>query len=105
MGKSNLKKRLKSIDRALKSLMEETSKISEEIESKKVEKRENKYEEFKTTIEKTLRTDGPLTWTEIKRKAGLKQRVPNNKWVRMLEADIGLRREWNRDRGTIWSLR
>jgi len=65
-----------------------------------------KYEVFKATIKETLKTAGePLTWTEIKQIAGLGQKVPNNRWVRMLEKDIGLKREWDKEqKATVWRL-
>ncbi len=51
------------------------------------------YEEFKAKIQKTLRKSGPLTWTEIRTIAKLPEKFPNNKWVRHLEEEIGLKRE------------
>ncbi len=51
------------------------------------------YEVFSEKIAATLTTEaGPLTWTEIRTKAGLPQKFPNNEWVRRLERDIGLSR-------------
>jgi hypothetical protein len=46
----------------------------------------------------------PLTWTEIKEKAGFQQKVPNNKWVKWMEEDIGLVRERTKDGRTLWRL-
>jgi hypothetical protein len=45
-----------------------------------------------------------MTWTEIRTAAKLPQMFPNNKWVRRLERDIGLKR--NKDvHGIIrWQL-
>jgi DNA-directed RNA polymerase subunit RPC12/RpoP len=62
------------------------------------------YEDFRDKINKTLRESSPLTWTEIRTTAKLPQAFPNNKWVRRLETDIGLKR--NKDpHGIIkWSL-
>lgn len=61
------------------------------------------YEEFKDTIERTLRKDRELTWTEIRTKAKLPQKWPNNQWVHRLERDIGLERP--HDGNTIkWRL-
>lgn len=52
------------------------------------------YENFKTSIETTLRQAGkPLTWTEIRTNARLPQKFPNNQWVHQLEKDINLRRQ------------
>jgi hypothetical protein len=51
------------------------------------------YDDFSAKISDTLRTEGgPLTWTEIRTRAGLPQKFPNNEWVRRLERDIGLTR-------------
>jgi len=63
------------------------------------------YERFKKQIEDVLRTEPKgFTWTEIKDKLGLTQKVPNNKWVRQMEKDIGLQRV-KENRGTVWRLR
>jgi len=63
------------------------------------------YEKFKIQIEAVLKTQPEgLTWTEIKNKLGLPQKAPNNKWVRMMEKDIGLTRV-NEKRGTVWKLK
>jgi len=50
------------------------------------------YEDFRDKIQATLEAMGPLTWTEIRTAAKLPQAFPNNKWVRHLEKDIGLKR-------------
>jgi len=56
-------------------------------------KTESSYEAFSQAISKVLRdAEGPLTWTEVRTAAGLAQAFPNNKWVRRMEADIGLKR-------------
>jgi hypothetical protein len=52
------------------------------------------YEAFSRAIANALREAGkPITWTEIRTAAHLPQAFPNNKWVRRLESDIGLKRE------------
>lgn len=101
-----LRERLKRINVELESLMKEKSDIGKEIERRKLAKLPtSKYEEFKKIIQKSLRSSKRgLTWTEIKAKAGLRQKVPNNKWVRMLETNIGLIREKDKERGVIWRL-
>ncbi|KXB01931.1 hypothetical protein AKJ45_00935 [candidate division MSBL1 archaeon SCGC-AAA261F19] len=64
----------------------------------------NEYKEFRNTIKEVLSSaEEPMTWTEIKKKAKLKQKVPNNVWVRKMEKDIGLVRERS-PKGTIWRL-
>ena len=62
------------------------------------------YEAFRDAIEETLKASGTLTWTEIRTQAKLPQMFPNNKWVRRMEGDIGLKR--NRDAHGIikWGL-
>jgi hypothetical protein len=62
------------------------------------------YEDFCEKIQATLKSKGPLTWTEIRTEAKLPQAFPNNKWVHRMEADIKLRR--NKDAHGIikWSL-
>jgi len=62
------------------------------------------YGKFKIQIEAVLKAESSgLTWTEIKSKLGLPQKAPNNKWVRMMEKDIGLTRVKEK-RGTVWKL-
>lgn len=62
------------------------------------------YETFKKKIitELKAKKDG-LTWTEIRNKVGLPQKVPNNTWVRLLEKDVGLMRLKD-IRGIVWKL-
>ena len=63
------------------------------------------YEEFRDRIEETLKAEPKgLTWTEIKERLKLPQKVPNNLWVRLMEEDIGLIREDESGR-TIWRLK
>jgi len=63
------------------------------------------YEKFKRQIDDALKAEPKgLTWTEIKNKLGLTQKVPNNKWVRQMEKDIGLQRI-KEDRGIVWKLK
>jgi len=62
------------------------------------------YAEFRDKIQKALeyRDDG-ATWTELRDQLALEQVVPNNKWVRQLEKDIGLKRI--RDmKGVVWRI-
>ncbi len=63
------------------------------------------YEEFRDSIQKELKKspDG-LTWTEIREKLKLPQKVPNNKWVRQMEKDIGLLRV-KELRGVVWRVK
>ena len=63
------------------------------------------YEDFSKAISKVLRAAGkPLTWTEVRTEAGLPQAFPNNKWVRKMEGDIGLKRERDEHGIIHWQL-
>ncbi len=56
------------------------------------------YEAFREKVRDALAgVDHPLTWTEVRTKASLPQKYPNNRWVHRMETDIGLVRE--RDAG------
>lgn len=62
------------------------------------------YEDFKSSIKNILeRHPNGLTWTEIRDKLNYSQKFPNNKWVRKLEEDIGLKRI-KRGNQMIWAL-
>lgn len=64
------------------------------------------YDDFRSTIEKTLRSaSGPLTWTDIRTVARLPQKFPNNQWVHRLEKDIGLERKRDAHGIIHWQLR
>jgi len=64
------------------------------------------YNEFKDKILETLRTKPiGLSWTDIRNRLSLPQKVPNNLWVKMMEKDIGLVRVLdNKTAKTIWRL-
>jgi hypothetical protein len=63
------------------------------------------YEDFRDTIRRTLQEAGkPLSWTEIRTTAKLPQALPNNKWVRRMEEDIGLKREKDNHGVIHWNL-
>ena len=64
------------------------------------------YEEFKKKVLRVLKSrKKPFSWKEVKAKAGFKQKVPNNQWVRRLEKDIGLIRERSKEKKCIiWRL-
>ena len=63
------------------------------------------YEDFRDAIHRTLRECGTLSWTEIRTSAKLPEKFPNNKWVRQMEADIGLKREKDSHGIIKWILR
>lgn len=63
------------------------------------------YEEFRQRIRETLQfSDTGMTWTEIRAKLKLDQVVPNNKWVRQMEKDIGLMRVKRSDGVIVWRV-
>ena len=63
------------------------------------------YEEFRDVVMNTIRAAGHgMTWTEIRTTSKLPQVYPNNRWVRRMEQDIGLKRIRD-SKGIIrWSL-
>ena len=67
--------------------------------------RHRNYENFRDAIERILKeAKEPLRWTKIKEKAGFQQKVPNNRWIRWMEEDIGLVREKTKEGKTLWRL-
>ena len=63
------------------------------------------YDEFKEKIRKELDANpNGLTWTELKKRLKLPQKVPNNKWVSQMEKDIGLVRGRG-EKGIVWRLK
>ncbi|HXG07073.1 MAG TPA: AbrB/MazE/SpoVT family DNA-binding domain-containing protein [Nitrososphaera sp.] len=62
------------------------------------------YEEFRDKIKNLLQYSDGMTWSEIRSKLDFPQVVPNNKWVRQMEEDVGLLRIKD-PRGLIWRLK
>lgn len=63
------------------------------------------YEEFRDRIKSVILTaETSLTWTEIRTKAKLPQKYPNNQWAHRMEEDIGLVRERTKDGKALWRL-
>lgn len=63
------------------------------------------YEAFSKSIADALIKAGhSLTWTEVRTAAGLPQAFPNNKWVRRMESDIGLKRSRDAHGIIHWQL-
>lgn len=63
------------------------------------------YDQFKEQVKKALEyQDNGMTWTQIRERLGLDQVVPNNKWVRQLEKDIGLERVKQKDNVILWRI-
>jgi hypothetical protein len=71
---------------------------------RKVVKPKMTYQEFRDKIKSLLLYNDGLTWTEIRDTLNLDQVVPNNKWVRQMEKDIGLLRLKD-PRGVMWRVR
>lgn len=63
------------------------------------------YEQFRDKVKQTLQyQDDGMTWSQIRDKLGLDQVVPNNKWVRQMEKDIGLLRMKGKDNQITWRV-
>lgn len=80
--------------------------VSKPVKNKKPKLPELKmsYTEFRDKIKLALEhKDNGMTWTELKESLGFEQVVPNNKWVRQLEVDIGLKRIRDANR-IIWRV-
>lgn len=99
MSKEELEKEATELEKEIHRLEKRRMEIAKKLMEKegKTERKIisiDRYEEFKEKVKETLEQAGkPLTWTEIKEKAGLTQRFPNNVWVRNMEKEIGLVRE------------
>ena len=86
-------------DRIVINFVSKPSKITKP----KVTEPKMPYSEFRDKIKECLQYNDGLTWTEIRMKTNLDQIVPNNKWVRQMEKDIGLKR-FRDARGVIWRI-
>jgi predicted nucleic acid-binding Zn-ribbon protein len=63
------------------------------------------YEEFRDKVKSTLSSSGtPLTWTEVRTKAKLPQKWPNNQWVHRMDNDIGLIMEKDKNGIIQWRI-
>jgi antitoxin component of MazEF toxin-antitoxin module len=63
------------------------------------------YQEFRDKVRQTIQySDNGMTWTQIREKLKLDQVVPNNKWVRQMEKDIGLMRVKRSDGVIVWRV-
>lgn len=64
------------------------------------------YDVFRNKIYEMLKgQDSPITWTELRTKAGLPQLFPNNQWVHRLEQDINLYRHRDPNGVITWQLK
>ena len=80
--------------------------VAKPSKEKKLKSKELKmsYVEFRDKIKGVLQyNDDGMTWTEIRTKLDLEQIVPNNKWVKQMEKDIGLKR-FREIKGIIWRI-
>jgi DNA-directed RNA polymerase subunit RPC12/RpoP len=63
------------------------------------------YEEFRDQVKHVLTSSKiPITWTEVRTKAKLPQKWPNNQWVRRMDKDIGLIREKDKNGIIKWRI-
>lgn len=64
------------------------------------------YEEFRDRVKTVLASavGEQMTWTEIRTKARLPQRWPNNQWVHRMDKDIGLMREKDKNGIIRWKI-
>ena len=100
-NQEDLEKKALELDQEIHELEKQKKEIAKSIVKDKVG-----YEEFKNKIEKVLKeSKTPLTWTQIKEKAGFEQKVPYNKYVLQMEKNIGLKREKNKEtKQILWSI-
>jgi len=64
------------------------------------------FEIFSNTVKSVLiKHPEGLGWSQIREKTELIQKVPNNKWVRKLENEIGLIRFRDKKGNVIWKLK
>ena len=106
MSEKEIEKEVKELDEEIQRLERRRGEIAKKLEEERVEAEEvSAYDIFIQKVTETLKAaEKPLTWTEIKNKAGFTQKVPNNVWVRKMEKDIGLTRE--RIKGKVfWRLK
>ncbi len=63
------------------------------------------YVDFRDMIKKALEySDSGMTWAELRDYLKFEQIVPNNKWVRQMEKEIGLMRLKD-PRGIVWRVK
>ncbi len=74
-------------------------------EQRKVLTKKMAYEQFRDKIRRALEyNDLGMTWTKLRNHLQLDQVVPNNKWVRRMEKDIGLMRVKGTDGVVLWRV-
>ncbi len=63
------------------------------------------YEEFRDKVKAVLSASKtPVTWTEVRTKAQLPQKWPNNQWVHRMDKEIGLIREKDNNGIIKWRI-
>lgn len=95
---SELKDSVKGKSLVIDFVAEPSKRVKKHIEPKM------SYQEFRDKINGLLEYSDGMTWTEIRAALNFEQVVPNNKWVRQMEKDIGLLRLKD-PRGVIWRIR
>jgi len=100
-NQEELKKKALELDQQIHELEKQRMEIAKNVIKDSVG-----YDNFKDKIEEILKTSEiPLTWTQIKEKAEFTQKVPNNKWVRQMENDIGLKRvKDKKTKKILWNI-
>lgn len=100
-NQEELRKKALELDQQIHELEKQKMEVTKQVLKDKVG-----YDDFKDKIADILKTSkSPLTWAQIKEKAGFPQKVPNNKWVKQMEEDIGLKRiKDKKTKQTLWSI-
>jgi len=90
----------------LESLVKDKSLFIKPSAEKKESPRKMSYLDFREKIATVLKTEpNGLSWTEIRQRLQLSQKVPNNLWVATMEREIGLLRKLdNKTAKVIWKL-
>ena len=95
---SELKDTVKGKSLVIDFVAEPSKRVKKHVEPKM------SYQEFRDKIKGLLEYSDGMTWTDIRNALNLEQVVPNNKWVRLMEKDIGLLRLKD-PRGVIWRIK
>lgn len=90
----------------LESRVKGKSLFIKPLAKKKESPRKMLYLDFREKIAAVLKTEpNGLSWTEIRQRLQLPQKVPNNLWVATLEREIGLLRKLDsKTAKVIWKL-
>jgi antitoxin component of MazEF toxin-antitoxin module len=90
----------------LESHVKGKSLLIRPLTTKKESPRKMSYLDFREKIATVLKTEpNGLSWTEIRQRLQLPQKVPNNLWVATMEREIGLLRKLDsKTAKVIWKL-